>query len=154
MLLLLALLAIRPVMAGDVSVTVTSPGIEIVVDPFSPSYAPAPRPGYVWVAGFYDPYGFWVPGYWAPVQPRVGYVWVPGYWVGRSYHDGYWRTPYRGRDVWVDGYYVNGRYVAPRWVSPQQVDAYRRQQAHEREEARNRAHGHQRPDDHGHERKR
>jgi hypothetical protein len=32
---------------------------------------PCPGPGYVWVAG-YDANGYWVPGYWNFVGPRVG----------------------------------------------------------------------------------
>ncbi len=37
--------------------------------PVAPVYAP-PYPGYVWTAGYYNPYGVWVNGFWGP---RYGY---------------------------------------------------------------------------------
>lgn len=143
-LLLLAALFGRPAEAG-VRVAVSSPGVEIVVSPFSPTYVPAARPGYVWVPGYYDPYGFYVPGTWEPIAHRAGYIWVPGYWIGASYYDGYWRPRLHADDVWVAGYYAGGRYVPARWVPRREVDEARRREAHEREEAR--AHRHE---PHGH----
>lgn len=52
---------------------------------------PSPGPGYTWVAGYYDPYGGWVPGYWAP--PAVGYYAAPRIIappVYRGYYDRDW----------------------------------------------------------------
>jgi len=65
-----------------------SPRAEVVVG--------APRPGYVWIGGYWrwhrNDYQ-WVPGHWAPV--RQGYQrWVPGRWE-RS----------RNRWYWVDGHW-------------------------------------------------
>lgn len=37
--------------------------------PPAPLYPP-PYPGYVWTAGYYNPYGVWVNGFWGP---RYGY---------------------------------------------------------------------------------
>ena len=57
-------------------------GAPVVAAPapaYGPNYIPpCPGPNYVWVAGFYQPNGAWVPGYWnyvAPVvvAPRVGF---------------------------------------------------------------------------------
>lgn len=55
--------------------------------------APAPRPGYVWISGYYYPVGarrVWRPGYWVrPPHPHA--VWVaPRYYHGR-YFAGFWR---------------------------------------------------------------
>ena len=67
------------------SVHVAVPGVSVVVtDPWGPGYAPAARPGFVWVSGHYDRWGFWTPGYWVPAGARPGYVWVNGYWSGPS----------------------------------------------------------------------
>lgn len=49
---------------------------------------PAPRPGYVWIPGYWDWQGArytWVSGRWAP--ERRGCHWVPHRWVSR---DGRW----------------------------------------------------------------
>jgi len=54
--------------------------------------APAPGPGYTWVAG-----------YWYPVGGR--YIWHAGYWA---------RPPYRG-SVWIAPRYHAGRYYAGHW---------------------------------------
>ena len=35
---------------------------------------PCPGPGYVWTAGYWNPYHVWVPGYWNFPGPRAGYV--------------------------------------------------------------------------------
>src|SRR5262252_2405122 len=48
---------------------------------------PYPGPGYYWVDGYYDPYGSWIGGYWAPpryYQPYYGY----GY-AGPRFYGGY-----------------------------------------------------------------
>lgn len=57
--------------------------IGVYVGVGAPGYIPAcPGPGYVWVAGYWNPYHVWVPGYWhgggmRPVAPivrgRMGY---------------------------------------------------------------------------------
>ena len=57
---------------------------------------PYPGPGYYWVDGFYDPYGTWVGGYWAPPAYRYGYA-APRYYAPPRYYGGYNR-----------GYYGNG----------------------------------------------
>jgi hypothetical protein len=116
--LALALLAAPPAQAGTVTV---------VIDPFSPTYVPAPHAGFVWVPGSYDPYGFYTPGYWQPTGVRVGYLWVPGYWIGHTYHDGYWRPHGRDGQAWIDGYYLDGRYVPGRWVGAGEFDHVRAQ---------------------------
>jgi hypothetical protein len=49
---------------------------------------PYPGPGYYWTDGYYDPYGVWVAGFWAP----RAYVRPYGYgYVGRGYYGGYRR---------------------------------------------------------------
>jgi len=49
---------------------------------------PCPGPGYVWVAGYYNPYRVWVPGYWNYARGPV----VVGHY-GHGYYRGY---GYRG----------------------------------------------------------
>jgi hypothetical protein len=47
--------------------------------------APAPRPGHVWVDGYWRWNGHrhvWVKGYWARARP--GYRYVPAHWVQRG----------------------------------------------------------------------
>ena len=76
----------------------------VVIDPWAVSYAPAPRPGYVWQSG-YSVHGRWIPGHWVPAYSRAGSVWVSGHWEGRDYVDGYWRSYDRPGYVWIDGDY-------------------------------------------------
>ena len=72
----------------------------------------------------------WVPGSWRPVRyvaPRPGYVWVPGWWMGSVYVDGYWRIQDRPASTsstgevtnqweWVEGYYLeDGTFVQGHW---------------------------------------
>ena len=49
---------------------------------------PYPGPGYNWTDGYYDPYGAWIAGFWAPrpyVRPyRYGYI-APRLYGGRYY---------------------------------------------------------------------
>ncbi|MDP2316811.1 MAG: hypothetical protein Q8P41_28225 [Pseudomonadota bacterium] len=120
-------LAIAPADAGVV-VSVWSPGV-VVFDPYEPSYVPGPRPEYIWIAGGYDEYGYYIPGYWQPVAPNPGYVWAAGWWSGRVYYEGYWRPVSRPGRAWIEGYYVNGRYTSSRWVHESEA-------AHARAEAR------------------
>lgn len=134
-LLVLASLTLAPSAHAGITVSVWSPGV-LYFDPYDPGYMPAPRPDYVWVPGYYDEYGYFIPGYWAPVAPNPGYSWAPGYWAGRSYHEGYWRSPAPVGRAWVDGYYVRGRYIHPRHVRETEVvhvqeRVHRRVQNHE-----------------------
>ena len=46
-----------------------APAPAYYVPPPPPVYA-APYPGYVWTAGYYNPYGVWINGFWGP---RYGY---------------------------------------------------------------------------------
>lgn len=73
---------------GVVAVAPPAPRVEV--------YGVAPRPGYVWIGGYWNWVGgrhVWVAGHWS--APRAGYRWEGQHWVhGR---DG-WRLT-RGR--WV-----------------------------------------------------
>src|SRR4051812_16451315 len=51
-----------------------------------------PGPGYYWTDGYYDPYGAWIEGFWAP---RV-YVRPYGYIAPRVYDRGYFGSDRRG----------------------------------------------------------
>jgi hypothetical protein len=56
-------------------------------------YPPAPRPGYVYVRGYWYPSGpryAWRAGYWAR-PPYRGAHWVAPRYHGRRYYPGYWR---------------------------------------------------------------
>ena len=92
------------------------------VNPWVVTWAPPPRAGWVWSAGYYDPFGIYHPGYWSPVAPApvyrgVSYVYVPGWWQGDIYVEGYYRPTARSGWEWVDGaYYADGTYVAGHWV--------------------------------------
>lgn len=114
--ILAALLSLgtQPAYAGVV-VSVWTPGVA-VFDPYDPIYVPAPRADYVWIAGSYDEFGYFIPGYWQPVAPNPGYIWAWGYWSGKVYHEGYWRPEVQAGSAWIPGYYVRGQYVSPRWV--------------------------------------
>ncbi len=64
------------------------------------AYVPAcPGPGYVWVAGYYDGYGAWVPGFWnfvgVGVRPvvRFGGPVYDRHFEARHFDHGF----YRGR---------------------------------------------------------
>jgi hypothetical protein len=58
------------------------------------TYAPVyPRPGYVWIPGYYYPVGpryLWRAGYWAR-PPYVGARWVAPRYYGHRYYGGGWR---------------------------------------------------------------
>jgi hypothetical protein len=56
---------------------------------------PDPRPGFIWVTGYWGWYGghhTWYPGHWMPSRP--GYVWIGHRWVHRGggwgYEPGHW----------------------------------------------------------------
>lgn len=132
---ILAGLTSSPAEAG-VHVDVTVPGVHIVFDPWSPAYVPAPRPGYVWIPGFFDAWGSWHPGHWRPVEVRPGYVWVDGYWVGPQYIEGYWRPTYRAGYSWIDGYYYRGTWYPGRWATPSEYARHRAYDARDRAEDR------------------
>jgi hypothetical protein len=75
-------------------------------------YVPAPRPGHVWVPGYWDwRYNrhHWVKGHW--IRHRPGYRYEPARWVHR--HGRYYYRPAGWRDSDRDG--VPNRYDrAPR----------------------------------------
>lgn len=73
-------------------------------------YAPAPRPGLVWVPGFWawrHHRHVWVGGHWERVRP--GYFYAPARWAHHGdrwrYHGGGWRRDWDGDRV-PDGYYA------------------------------------------------
>ena len=54
---------------------------------------PAPGPGFVWVRGYWYPYGpryVWRPGYWGR-PPYARAHWVAPRYYGHRYYPGYWR---------------------------------------------------------------
>jgi len=57
---------------------------------------PYPGAGYYWVDGYYDPYGSWIAGYWAPPAYRYGYA-GPRYFGAPRAYGGYYRGGYGGR---------------------------------------------------------
>lgn len=74
-----------------VGVQVGGPGYYPAV-PAPPAMAyvpPCPGPGYVWIDGYYDPYGSWVGGYWA-LPPYAGAYWVGPRFAGGHFYSGYW----------------------------------------------------------------
>lgn len=83
------------------------------------TWTPPVRAGWSWNAGYWNQWGYWVPGYWAPrarVRAPVGYVYVPGWWDNDAYIDGYYRKQARSGWDWVDGYYLeNGTYIRGHW---------------------------------------
>ena len=118
-----------PAHAGVV-VTVWTPGV-VVFDPYDPMFVPGPRVGYVWISGSYDEFGYFTPGYWAPVAPNPGYIWAWGYWTGKVYHEGYWRPEVRVGQAFIPGYYVRGIYSPSRWVPESAAtEAHARVRAH------------------------
>lgn len=98
-------------------------GFGFAVSPWAVTWAPPARPGWVWVAGHYNSWGYWTPGFWTPVRtaPVVNnntYVYVPGWWQDELYVEGYWRPEARddGDWLWVEGYYLeDGTYVSGHW---------------------------------------
>ncbi len=115
----------RPRQHRRAHIVVGAPRVSIVVNPWAPTYAPAARAGWLWVAGSWvGPR--WRPGYWQPALARVGWLFVPGYWAGTVYVDGYWREASRGQQAWVDGYYDDrGDWVPGYWAPEGSADAAR-----------------------------
>lgn len=63
------------------------------------SYRPAcPGPGYIWIDGYYDPYGAWYDGYW-DVAPYAGAYWVAPRVVSGRFVAGFWDGPRHERFV-------------------------------------------------------
>jgi len=64
----------------------------------------SPGPGYTWVDGYYDPYGGWISGYWAPPVASFGFGFNNGFNNGfrrdfdRDDHRGFDRDDHRGFD--------------------------------------------------------
>lgn len=92
-------------------------GLGFAPYPWTVSWVPPARPGWVWVPGVWmGP--VWTPGYWAPLAPApVGYVYVRGWWDNEVYVEGYHRPVEREGDWrWVDGYYLDdGQFVRGYW---------------------------------------
>ena len=71
--------------------------------PYVAARPPMPGPGYIWIDGYYDAYGQFVPGYWS-MPPYAGAYWVTPRYYGGRYYSGYWNGPrgygygYRGYD--------------------------------------------------------
>ena len=65
-----------------------APAPVIVNRPYVAVRPPMPRPGSVWIDGFYGPRG-WVAGYWA-APPFAGAYWVAPRFEGRRFFEGYW----------------------------------------------------------------
>lgn len=107
--------------APRVRIAVGIPGVNVRVGPWSMHYRPAPRPGYQWVAGYWEARTYY-PGHWVPIggPPQPGHIWVNGYWNGDTYVDGYWRAPRKRGHVWIDGYYHRGAWVVGGWAPDQQ----------------------------------
>lgn len=63
-------------------------------------WRPASREGYVWVSARYTADGTYEAGYWEPAAPRPGYVWIPGWFDGEKWVPGYWvpEADYRSTD--------------------------------------------------------
>ena len=94
-------------------------------EPWTPTWVPPRREGWVWVPGRWLPGRVWAPGHWRPVGAAPsGFVYVPGYWAGQMYVEGFWRTQARRGWVWVEGRYGSGgRWVPGGWQPLQEVPA-------------------------------
>jgi hypothetical protein len=58
----------------------------VVVRDYRP---PCPGPGYLWIDGYNDEYGYWVEGYWE-LPPYAGAYWVAPRYEGPRFFAGYW----------------------------------------------------------------
>ena len=74
------------------------PGYYAPAPPVVVAPPPCPGPGYAWIAGYYNPAGIWIPGYWAPpvrgfVAPHYAprYYARPGFDHGRGWDRGHSR---------------------------------------------------------------
>ena len=68
-------------------------GCSLFAAPVAAYVAPAPRPGYAWVGGYWYPNGAryaWRAGYWAR-PPYARAYWVAPRYFGHRYYRGYWR---------------------------------------------------------------
>lgn len=95
-----------------------TPRVVVRVGPRVSWYRPAPRPGYVWVAGAVVR-GIYVAGYWRPTTPppTPEHIWVDGYWDGDVWVDGYWRIDEIDGMIWIDGEYDDyGAYEDGYWA--------------------------------------
>ena len=70
----------------------------------------APGPGYVWTAGFYEPF-------------RGAYRWHPGYWQRPPYEGGYYVQPHW--EHYPDGWHQHEGYWAHEDHDPHYWDHYR-----------------------------
>ena len=88
----------------SIGIGIGTPGYYYAPPPPVIAYRPPfPGPGYNWVDGYYNPYGSWVAGYWAP--PAYGYGYAaprryvaPRYYAAPRYYGGYARGFRDGRD--------------------------------------------------------
>ena len=95
-----------------------SPRVFVRVGPWSVRYRPAPRPGYIWIAGSIVR-GVYVAGLWRPTTPppTEEHIWVDGYWDGDVWVDGYWRIDEIDGMIWIDGEYDDsGTYDYGYWA--------------------------------------
>ena len=83
-----------------------TPGYYYAPPPVAVYRPPYPGPGYYWMDGYYDPYGAWVAGYWAPPAYGYGYGYgyAPRYYAAPRYYGGYSRGYYGGRYGGYNGF--------------------------------------------------
>ena len=61
-------------------------GVGVAVRP------PMPGPGYIWIDGYNDAYGVFVPGFWS-LPPYAGAFWIGPRFFGGHWYPGYWNGP-------------------------------------------------------------
>jgi hypothetical protein len=86
-----------------------APRTVIRIGPWAAYYRPAPRLGYVWIAGAVVR-GVAAAGYWRPTAPppTEEHIWVDGYWDRDEWVDGYWRIDEIDGMIWIDGEHDDG----------------------------------------------
>ena len=96
----------RPATRHARPATRVSSRLAVRVGPWSVRYRPAPRLGYVWIAGAIVR-GVYLAGYWRPSTPppTEQHTWVDGYWEGEVWVDGYWHIGEIDGMIWIDGEY-------------------------------------------------
>ena len=110
-----------------VTTTYVVVGFPFTVSPWVVTWAPPPRAGWVWEAGYWSPLGFWVPGHWEPGgQAPTGYIWEAGFFDGEAWHEGFWRPEQRAGFAWVNAFFdadgvLHGGYWMPIESKPGQV---------------------------------